>query len=143
MVILSATSLGFRAGVFVILMRQYYKSVPNELVEAAYVDGAGPFYTFFRIILPMARTMLIVVFILAFAWQWTDTFYSGLLMGGKPMLPNIILTMCSGTGDSSQMYYQYVLANTAALLAVIPLLLIYALLQRKIIQGIESSGLVG
>ena len=143
MVILSATGLGFRAGMFIILMRQYYKSIPGELVEAAYVDGAGPFYTFFRMILPMARTMMVVVFVLSFAWQWTDTFYTGLLMGGQPMLPNLILTMCTGSGDNSQMYYQYVLANTAALLTIIPLLLIYVLLQRKIIQGIETSGLVG
>ena len=64
-------------------------------------------------------------------------------MGGQPMLPNLILTMCTGSGDNSQMYYQYVLANTAALLTIIPLLLIYVLLQRKIIQGIETSGLVG
>ena len=143
-VILSATCLGFRAGIYVILMRQYYIGIPRELMEAAHVDGAGPFYTFSHIVLPMAKSMLVVVFALSFSWQWTDVFYTGTLSGSKPMLQNIILTMASvSLGGNSDYYYYFVLANTAALVAIIPLLLIYVLLQRRIIQGIERSGLVG
>ena len=143
-VILSATCLGFRAGIYVILMRQYYISIPKELTEAAFVDGAGPFYTFFKVILPMAKSMMIVVFALSFSWQWTDVFYTGTLNGSEPMLQNIIMTMSGVTlGGNSDYYYYLVQANTAALLAIIPLLVIYILLQRRIIQGIESSGLVG
>ena len=143
-VILSVTCLGFRAGIYVILMRQYYISIPKELTEAAYVDGAGPFYTFARVVLPMAKSMLIVVFVLSFSWQWTDVFYTGTLNGSEPMLQNMILTMASATlGGNSDYYYYLVQANTAALLAIVPLLLIYILLQRRIIQGIERSGLVG
>ena len=143
-VILSSTCLGFRAGIFVILMRQYYIGIPKEHTEAAYVDGAGPFYTFFRVILPMAKSMLIVIFALAFSWQWTDVFYTGTLNGSTPMLQNIILTMASVTsGGNSDYYYYIVQANTAALIAILPLLLIFVLLQRRIIQGIERSGLVG
>lgn len=143
-VILSVTCLGFRAGIYIILMRQYYVSIPKELTEAAYVDGAGPFCTFFRVVLPMAKAMLIVVFALSFSWQWTDVFYTGTLSGNEPMLQNIIQTLASVTqGGSSEYYYYIVLANTAALMAIIPLLLIYVLLQRRIIQGIERSGLVG
>lgn len=143
-VILAVTCLGFRAGIYIILMRQYYTSIPKELTEAAYVDGAGPFYTFFRVVLPMAKSMLIVVFALSFSWQWTDVFYTGILSGNEPMLQNIIQTLASVTmGGNSDYYYYMVLANTAALMAIIPLLLIYILLQRRIIQGIERSGLVG
>ncbi len=143
-VILSATCLGFRAGIYVILMRQYYIGIPGELMEAAYVDGAGPVYTFFHIVLPMAKSMLVVIFALSFSWQWTDVFYTGTLNGSKPMLQNMILTMASvSLGGNSDYYYYFVLANTAALVAIIPLLLIYVLLQRRILQGIERSGLVG
>ena len=125
-------------------MRQYYISIPKELTEAAFVDGAGPFYTFFKVILPMAKSMMIVVFALSFSWQWTDVFYTGTLNGSEPMLQNIIMTMSGVTlGGNSDYYYYLVQANTAALLAIIPLLVIYILLQRRIIQGIESSGLVG
>lgn len=143
MVILSSTCLGFRGGIFVVLMRQYYKNIPNELVEAAYVDGAGHFRTFVRIVLPMARSMLTVVFILAFAWEWTDTFYSTNLMGATDLLSSAVTDLATvSISSSSEYYYYYVLANTALILAIIPLLVIYVIFQRRIIEGIERSGLV-
>lgn len=109
-------------------MRQYYKNIPTELVEAAYVDGAGHLRTFGRIILPMARSMLVVVFILAFAWQWTDTFYTNTLMGGTKLLPNVVLSLAnSNISASHDYYYNLVQANTALLLAVLPLLILYVL----------------
>lgn len=143
MVIMSATSLGFRAGIFVVLMRQYYIGVPNELMEAACVDGAGPFRTFFSIILPMAKSMLIVIFALSFAWQYTDTFYSDLLLPDKQLLPNMVQLLSAVKLESSEYYLNYVRSNTSQILAILPLLLVYAVLQKKIIQGIERSGLVG
>lgn len=142
-VIMSATSLGFRAGVFVILMRQYYIGVPEELNEAAYVDGAGPFRTFFAIILPMAKSMLIVIFALSFAWQYTDTFYSDLLLPDVQTLPNMTQMLSAVKLESSEYYLNYVRANTAQILAILPLIILYCFMQRKIIQGIERSGLVG
>ena len=143
MIIMAATSLGFRAGVFIILMRQYYIGVPDELIEAACVDGAGPYKTFFSIILPMAKSMLIVIFALAFAWQWTDTFYSDLLYGDVKLLPSLVAMMKNVKLEQAEYYLDYVRANTAEILAILPLLVFYCLMQRKIIQGIERSGLVG
>lgn len=142
-IIMSATSLGFRAGIFIILMRQYYIGVPEELMEAAYVDGAGPFKTFFSIILPMAKSMLIVIFSLSFAWQYTDTFYSDLLLPDTKLLPNMVQLLAAVKLESSEYYLNYVRGTTSQILAILPLLLVYALLQKKIIQGIERSGLVG
>ena len=144
MIIMSATSLGFRAGVFVILMRQYYIGVPDELMEAACVDGAGPYRTFFSIILPMAKSMLIVIFALAFAWQWTDTFYSNLLYGEVKLLPSLLSLMKNVNWSSDSEYYlNFVRYNTAEILSILPLLILSCFMQRKIIQGIERSGLVG
>lgn len=142
-VIMSATSLGFRAGIFVILMRQYYIGVPDELTEAAYVDGAGPFKTFFSIILPMAKSMLIVIFALSFAWQYTDTFYTDLLLPDVNTLPNMTQMLSTVQYESAEYYLDYVRANTAQILAILPLIILYCFLQRKIIAGIERSGLVG
>lgn len=143
MIIMAATSLGFRSGVFIILMRQYYIGVPNELLEAAWVDGAGPYKTFFSIVLPMAKSMLIVIFALSFAWQWTDTFYSNLLYGDVKLLPSLVTMMKNVKLEQADYYLDYVRANTGELMAIAPLLILYCLMQRKIIQGIERSGLVG
>ena len=143
MAILAATTLSFRAGIFVILTYQYYRSSPDELIEAAHVDGSGTYRTFFRIVVPMAKSIFVVIFSLSFAWQWTDTFYSNLLMGEVKLLPNVIAIMNAVSIGNKEMYYTMVKANAATILALLPLLLFYCLLQRKIIQGIERSGLVG
>lgn len=143
MIIMAATSLGFRSGVFVILMRQYYIGVPNEILEAAWVDGAGPYKTFLSIVVPMAKSMFIVIFALSFAWQWTDTFYSELLYGDVKLLPSLVSMMKQVKLENVDYYLDYVRANTVELMSITPLLLLYCLLQRKIIQGIERSGLVG
>ena len=142
-IIMSATSLGFRAGVFIILMRQYYIGVPDELIEAACVDGAGPYRTFFSIVLPMAKSMLIVIFALSFAWQYTDTFYADLLLPDVELLPNMVQMLSNVKLETSEYYLNYVRANTAQILAIVPLLTLYCFMQKKIIQGIERSGLVG
>ena len=142
-ILLAVTCLGFRAGIFVILMRQYYRGIPKELIEAAYVDGSSVMGTFFSIILPMARSMLIVVFSLSFAWQWTDTFYSSILNGGTKLLPQLVLIMNTMSNQSFEYYETMVFSNTAAIVAVIPLIVFFCFLQKKIIQGIESSGIVG
>ena len=142
-VIMAATSFGFRAGIFVILMRQYYIGVPDEILEAAFVDGAGPYRTFASIVLPNARSMLVVIFSLSFAWQWTDTFYSDLLYGDKLMLPTLSAFLQNVEQSDKEYYLQFVRANTFTILAILPLIILYCILQKQIIQGIERSGLVG
>ncbi len=143
MLMLAITCLGFRAGIYVILMRQYYAGIPKELIEAAYVDGSSVMNTFWTIILPMAKSMLIVVFSLSFAWQWSDTFYSSILNSGTNLLPRIVLLMTSYDPAAANAYELSINANTAAIVAVIPLLIFYCILQKQIIQGIENSGIVG
>ncbi|MBR2489243.1 MAG: carbohydrate ABC transporter permease [Clostridia bacterium] len=141
MVILSATCLSFRAGVFVFIMFQYFKSVPEELSQAAKVDGAGPFATFFRIMLPMSRSRLIVIFSLSFAWQWTDTFYTESLLGSAPTYSNIVSSFIESTANGK--FENVIYANAAALMGLIPLIVLYLFLQKRIISGIEASGIVG
>lgn len=142
-IIMSATGLSFRAGIFIVLMRQYYIGVPEELNEAAYVDGAGPFKTFFTIILPMAKSMLVVIFALSFAWQYTDLFYSDLLIPDVKTLPNMVSLLSIVKLETSEYYLNYVRSVTAQILAILPLIFLYCFMQKKIIQGIERSGLVG
>ncbi len=144
MLLLSFTGLSFRAGIFIILLRQYYAGVPNELIEAAYVDGSGVMNTFFRIILPMARSMLVVVFALSFAWEWTDTFYYSILNSTTGTLSQLVLELNSLlVSPELRDYSSSINQNAGAILAILPLLLFYVLLQKQIIQGIERSGIVG
>ena len=143
LILLSLSCLGFRGGIHTVLMRQYFRGVPNEIAEAAYVDGAGHFKTFITIMLPMARSIIVVVFVLAFAWQWSDTYFLDILYTSKDLFPNLVMVLTSADTQASDYYIRIVYANAGALLAVIPPLVFYIIFQRKIIEGIERAGLVG
>ncbi|MEG1887014.1 MAG: carbohydrate ABC transporter permease, partial [Oscillospiraceae bacterium] len=90
MIFLSITCLGFRGGLYVMIMRQIFRSIPHELAEAAAVDGVGAFRTFIQIMVPLAKPMMTVVFLFSFSWQWTDTFYSSTLFSNIKLLPNVV-----------------------------------------------------
>ena len=128
-------------------MRQFFRGVPDELEEAAYVDGSGVFKTFVRIIIPLSLPMMATVFLFAFSWQWTDNFYSTMFFtrSGSYLMPNI-LTIPSSldvTGFQAANVYSSAILNTAALLIILPLLIVYVFGQKFLVQGIERSGIVG
>ena len=140
-------ALYFKNGLYVFMLRQFYKGVPDELEEAAYIDGSGVFKTFIRIILPLSVPMMITVFIFSFAWQWTDTFYSGLFFTNQGnYLITQIVKVPGSLADSTfvaQGLYNNCITNTCGLLIILPLILIYCFCQKYIVQGIERSGIVG
>jgi len=145
--LLSIGGLAFKNGLYIFMMRQFFRGVPDELEEAAYVDGSGVFKTFIRIIVPLSVPMLITVFLFAFSWQWTDDFYSTMFFTrtGSYMLPNILTVPQSlnTTGFEAAEIYSSAIINTAALLIILPLLIVYCFCQKYLVQGIERSGIVG
>lgn len=142
---LSLTGFGFRGGLYILIMRQVYRGIPQELSEAAAVDGMGTFRTFLTIMLPLAKPMLTVIALFSFSWQWTDTFYASTLYSKIKLLPNVVAILNSvnitdlGTGA----YTRDILVNTMAILSVLPLLILFLFVQKKFVQGIERSGIVG
>ncbi len=143
--ILSATGLGLKNGLYIFVMRQFFKGVPQELNEAAWVDGCGPIKAYFNIMLPLAKPMLISVFLLSFAWQWTDTFYSGLFNRSMTVLPMILtkVTAIATESISKGTMMASVMQNTAVIMIILPLFIFYLIFQKQLIQGIERSGIVG
>ena len=150
---LSLTGLAFKNGLFIYIMRQYYRGVPDELEESSYVDGYGVIQTFLKIILPISVPMLITVFILSFAWQWTDIFYTNTFLNSSEHLlltsnsfwqtmPASLAEISSQAGGSIDSF-TIAVKNTAGLLIIAPLVLMYLFCQRYLIQGIESSGFGG
>ncbi len=147
MLIMSATGLAFKNGLYIFLMRQFFLGVPDELEESAYIDGSGTFKTFVKIILPLSIPMMITVFLFSFSWQWTDKFYSGLLMVGtkKPILmPDVVgIPPSLATSYAGTDLFNKAINNTCGLCIIAPLLIIYLFCQRYLVQGIERSGIVG
>ena len=142
--ILSITGLGYKNGLYIFMLRQFYRGIPNELEESAYLDGSGVFRTFFSIIIPLSMTMMITVFMFAFCWQWTDNFYTELFYttAGAKLLPDIIKVPKSlDTNYAGQALYTAAINNTCGILIMLPLIILYLFGQRYIVQGIERSGL--
>lgn len=143
--LLSLTGLIFRGGLFIFIMRQFYTSIPKELVEAAKIDGCGHFTTFMRVIIPLSTAMIITIFLFSFAWMWSDTTYSSLFYSNLKVFANQVTTV-SWVESEGIMYntrMASILLNTSVLLSMVPLLLIYVCLQRYFVEGIAKSGIVG
>ena len=146
--LLSLGGIAFKNGLYIYLMRQFFKGVPDELEESAYVDGAGVFRTFFQIILPLAVPMMITIFLFSFSWQWTDEFYVNSFFTGinAPwMMPDIIeeIPLHLRTEYAGKQLYNNVIVNTAGIMIIAPLVIMYLFCQKFLVQGIERSGLVG
>lgn len=150
LLILSVTGFAFKNGLYIFMMMQFFRGFPEELEEAAYVDGYGVFRTFFRIILPNSIPMLITVFTFAFAWQWTDTFYTSMFFSRIKTLSNMLSRGFEGmTVDGHAMALSagqpltIALGGTYSLMVIVPLIIVYIFTQRFLTQGIERSGIVG
>ncbi len=148
LLLLSVFGLAFKNGLYIFIFRQFYKGVPDELEEAAYVDGSGIFKTYFRIILPTALPMMTTVFMFAFSWQWTDKYYNNLffISGDAPhFLPAIVKVpdSLSSIASSSSPLQEAAVLNTCGLLVILPLFIIFLFAQKALVQGIERSGIVG
>ena len=150
LIIMSLFGLAFKNGLYIYLMRQFFKGVPDELEESAYVDGSGVFRTFFQIILPLSVPMMITVFLFAFSWQWTDEFYTGIFWTNGSefyLMPDVYKTVPETLQQFDKFagwpLYKNVIQNTAGMLIIAPLIILYLFCQKYLVQGIERSGLVG
>ncbi len=148
--ILSICGLAFKNGLYIYMMRQFFKGVPDELEESAYVDGSGVFRTFLQIIIPLSVPMMITIFLFSFSWQWTDEFYTSMFLRSTAlkeiyMMPDVYKDppISLRTTYAGQSLYYSAIKNTAGLMIIAPLIVVYLFCQRYLVQGIERSGLVG
>ena len=155
-ILMSLGGLAFKNGLYIYLMRQFFKGVPDELEESAYVDGSGVFRTFFQIILPLSIPMMITIFLFSFSWQWTDEFYASIFLPAGDgsdykiyMMPDVyklvykMPEMMSIENRPGYKTYKMVVENTAGMMIITPLIIMYLFCQKYLVQGIERSGLVG
>ena len=144
LVLLSLGGLAFKNGLYIFLLRQFFRGIPDELEESAYMDGSGTFRTFIQIILPLSVPMMITVFLFAFCWQWTDDFYTGLFFSSTSVnlltkivdIPPSLKLEYAGTD-----LYNSAIRNTCGLMIIAPLVVLYMFCNRFLVQGIEHSGI--
>ena len=91
--LLSALGFGIKQGIFIFIFRQFFKGLPIELEEAAYMDGCGFYRTFFCISLPNALPALVTASSLAFVWNCGDTYYTGYFHADGPYIASRLSTV--------------------------------------------------
>ncbi len=149
-VLMSLTCMGLKNGLFIYMMRQYFKNVPASLEEAAYVDGCGTMHTFVKIMLPDAVPTIASCFLFSFVWQWTDLFYSRNFLTSYRLYSVQMSTMVSRMGryfssDATQSVIvpngrQLQLISIAVLFCCIPLIILYCFTQRTFVESLAMTG---
>ncbi len=134
----SIFSVGLRSGVFIFIYRQFFKGLPREFEEAAYVDGANPFTAFIRVIIPSSTVAIITVTVFSLVWHWNEYYITNmfLLEDNRPL--SVMLKIIAG---DTKLVNGVRMAG--ALVFIAPVLVIYLVLQRRFIKSIDKVGIVG
>ena len=152
--LLAVTAMGTKNGLFILIFTQFFRNMPKEFEEAAFIDGAGSFKTFLKIMLPNAQTAIVTVALFGFLWQYNDLSYTTVLRQGKSVSSNTFYNLSRFTGQiyeilgtnqydmTLSMYYPLVM-STGVLLILLPLILMFLVAQKFFVESIERVGIVG
>ena len=144
--LLTLSGVGLRSGLYIYIFRQFFRGLPKEIEEAAFIDGAGTVNTYLKVMLPNSTPAIVTVLLFAFVWHYNDTFYTSLLVPGN----RLMAVMLSMVGSVFQMVeniqdptHIQLIVFSGVLLTIAPILIIYMILQRYFVEGLERSGIVG
>lgn len=130
--IMTILGMGYMSPLFIYIFRQYFRSLSNDIIEQAQIDGASTFKVFFKIALPNAKGGILTSIILTFVWTYNDYYF--------PMLYNFsnnnifLLSTRLSTG-------RYRNPSSSALMMIIPLLLIYIFINKYLIDSIQKTAI--
>ena len=144
------TCMGLKDGLYIYMLRQYFRSVPVSLEEAAYVDGCGTIHTFVKIMLPDAVPTIASCFLFSFVWQWTDLFYTRNFISGYKIysreLSNITSIMSKYFARNATENVTVPLGRQMQLIGIgvfvccVPLIILYAFTQKTFVQSLTMTG---
>lgn len=145
---------GLNAPIFILIFYQFFKQVPKVLMEAASIDGAGHFKTFFRIAVPSAVPAIITVLLFSFVWYWNESYLTELYVQGlttKSIWTNLVIKLKNfdmsfntraSVGDTATSLNESV-RMAATTLSILPLFVMYLILQKQFVESIDRSGITG
>lgn len=140
---------GIKSGLFIYIFRQFFRGLPKELEDAAYLDGCGPVKTFVKVMAPNAASSFLTVFLFSIVWYWNDYYISSSFFTQNNtvalMLKNLNMNLAQQLfdGNAPSVRHLIVWLESGCILATIPILILYAFLQKYFVEGVERSGLVG
>ncbi len=149
--LMSLTCMGLKNGLYIYMLRQYFRGVPKSLEEAAFVDGCGTLKTFFKIMLPDAMPVIMSCFLFAFVWQWTDLFYTRNFLSSYSILSTQLSGIVARMGfvlnanrDGAAVQVsagrRAQLISIGVLVCSTPLIILYIFAQRTFVESITMTG---
>lgn len=142
----SILSVGLRSGLVIFIYMQFFKGLPKELEEASAIDGAGPLKTFFSIVMPSSGVAITSVTILSLIWHWNEYFLSVMYFSNNNTLAVRLANLrvfLSNMGLDAKMAVMTGVVKAGCLMFILPMLIMYLIMQRRFIQSIDRIGIVG
>lgn len=148
----AAVGAGLRSGLFVLLFIQGYSALPQELEDAAKIDGCNHFETYVKIMVPNMNATFLVVFLLSVVWNWSEYYYPSMMLGDNAVLSTALVSLRDNVGQSlftsgslhaSMNGELSVIMYAGALLFILPVFILYLFLQKRFTEGMERTGIVG
>lgn len=147
MYLMTLFGVGLRSGLYIYIFRQFFRGLPKEIEEAAFIDGAGMWYTYFRIMLMNAVPSVITVTVFSMVWQYNDMFYAKLFTIPSSRNITFRLSTIQATIEFVDQVKDPMLSQiyvyAGVVLVLLPILMVYLFLQKYFMEGVERSGIVG
>ncbi len=148
--LMSLTGVGLRSGLYIYMARQFFKGMPVELEEAAFVDGCGPFKTFLKIMLPNVGSIVIVITLFSIVWHWNDYYLSVMFFTDEyPLSVNVTLLqdrlqlLSTNMSAADMALSENSILEASCFVVILPLLILYIFCQKYFTESITRTGLVG
>lgn len=139
----SITAVGLKSGLCIYIYRQFYRALPKELFEAAWIDGAGPIKTYVSIVIPSSSVAVLTVSLLSIIWHWNDYYTSQMFLPNKETMTMMINDFFYRNVEAWDTTVTVDSFLAACLMFIAPTLILYLILQKKFIASIASTGIVG
>ena len=136
---------GVYSTVLILIFINFFKQIPVALDEAAVMDGASTWQSFYHIILKLSAPIIFTVFLFSFVWNWNDTTNMNFFLNGAlKLLPTQMgafdtLFGSAGTGNRASEAYKM----AGSMLSILPLIILYVFVQKRFVEGIEQTGMTG
>ena len=139
---------GVYSTILILIFYNFFKQIPYDLDEAAYMDGANSYQVFYHVILKLSLPVILTVFLFGFVWNWNESIMTNTFVKQSfTLIPqqldsfNTLFSQIPGASAASTANEGY--RSAATLLSILPLIILYIFVQRKFIEGIEQSGITG
>ena len=142
--LLALLGQGTYSTMLVLIFYNFFNMIPKSLDEAAIIDGAGSLKVFYHVAIRLSISTILVVFLFSFVFNWNETYTTNILTGDAlELLPGRLSLFDNGSTSNAVSELNEAIKMAATLIAIAPLLVLYACVQRQFIEGIENTGITG